>query len=124
MEKGTTDKRTMEKGTADKRTMEKGTTEKLVIDQTEYTTRLSPRFRARKPYEPPVPGRIYSFIPGTVVEVLVSEGDIVSEGDDTVILEAMKMKNRLKSHLSGKVIAVNVKPGDRVTKGTVLVEVG
>ena len=116
-------RRVMEKGTTEKGIMEKGTTEKLVIDQTEYTTKLSQRFKVRKPYEPPVPGRIYSFIPGTVVEVLVSEGDSINEGDDTVILEAMKMKNRLKSHLSGKVIAVNVKPGDRVTKGTVLVEV-
>ncbi len=106
-----------------RRVMEKRTTEKLVIDNTEYTTKLSQQFKVRKPYEPPVPGRIYSFIPGTVVEVLVSVGDSVSEGDDTVILEAMKMKNRLKSHITGKVIAVNVKPGDRVTKGTVLVEV-
>ena len=121
--KGVMEKGTTEKGTMEKRTTENENTEKFVIDQTEYTTKLSQRFKSRKPYEPPVPGRIYSFIPGTVVEVLVSEGDSISEGDDTVILEAMKMKNRLKSHLSGKVIAVNVKPGDRVTKGTVLVEV-
>jgi biotin carboxyl carrier protein len=47
----------------------------------------------------------------------------VKEGDDIVILEAMKMKNRLKSHLDGRVVAVNVKPGDRVTKGEVLVEI-
>ena len=103
--------------------MEKKSTEKLVIDHTEYITRLSGRFKARKPYEQPVAGRIYSFIPGTVVEVLVSEGDGVSEGDDIVILDAMKMKNRLKSHVGGKVTAVNVRPGDRVTKGAVLVEI-
>jgi biotin carboxyl carrier protein len=48
----------------------------------------------------------------------------VTEGDDIVILDAMKMKNRLKSHVSGKVTAVNVKPGDRVTKGMVLAEIG
>lgn len=103
--------------------MEKRETEKLVIDHTSYTTRLSQRFVSRKPYEPPVPGRIQSFIPGTVTEVLVKPGDPVKEGDDTVILEAMKMKNRLKSHMDGKVIAVNVSPGDRVTKGAVLVEI-
>ncbi len=97
--------------------------EKLTIDQTEYTTRLSSRYTGRKPYAPPVPGRISSFIPGTVLEVLVQEGDTVSEGDDIVILDAMKMKNRLKTHVSGRVAAVNVKPGDRVSKGAVLVEI-
>jgi biotin carboxyl carrier protein len=47
----------------------------------------------------------------------------VKHGDDIVILDAMKMKNRLKSHVDGRVVAVNVKPGDRVTKGEVLVEI-
>jgi pyruvate carboxylase len=103
--------------------MEKSTTEKLVIDNTEYTTELSRRYKERKPYEPPVPGRLYSFIPGTVIEVLVSVGDSVRQGDDIVILDAMKMKNRLKSHVEGTVVAVNVKPGDRVTKGMVLAEI-
>lgn len=103
--------------------MEKKETDKLVIDNTAYTTRLSPRFVTRKPYAPPVPGKIQSFIPGTVVEILVKAGDTVKEGDDVVILEAMKMKNRLKSHIDGKVVAVNAATGDRVTKGTVLVEI-
>ncbi len=104
-------------------TMEKKETERLTIDQTQYTTRLSSRFAGRKPYAPPVPGRICSFIPGTVVEVLVKEGDTVNKGDDIVILDAMKMKNRLKSHIDGRVASINVKPGDRVTKGAVMVEI-
>jgi len=54
---------------------------------------------------------------------MVSVGDSVNEGDDIVILDAMKMKNRLKSHIAGRVAAVNVSPGDRVTKGKVLVEI-
>jgi biotin carboxyl carrier protein len=33
------------------------------------------------------------------------------------------MKNRLKSHITGRVAAVNVSPGDRVTKGAILVEI-
>jgi biotin carboxyl carrier protein len=103
--------------------MEKKEAEKLNIDHTLYTTRLSRRFAGRKAYSPPRPGRIYSFIPGTVTEVLVRQGDMVNAGDDIVILDAMKMKNRLKSHVTGKVAAVNVKPGDRVTKGMVLAEI-
>ncbi len=103
--------------------MEKRREERLIIDDTAYTTRLSSRFSSRNSYEPAQPGLIKSFIPGTVVEVLVKGGDMVNEGDDIVILEAMKMKNRLKSHISGKVTAVNVTPGERVTKGFVLVEI-
>jgi biotin carboxyl carrier protein len=103
--------------------MEKKQADKLNIDHTQYTTRLSRRYLGRRAYTPPRPGRICSFIPGTVIEVLVRPGDKVTEGDDIVILDAMKMKNRLKSHISGKVAAVNVKPGDRVSKGVVLVEV-
>lgn len=104
--------------------MEKKEADKLNIDHTQYTTRLSRRYAARKAYTPPHPGRICSFIPGTVIEVLVRQGDHVTEGDDIVILDAMKMKNRLKSHVTGKVTAVNVKPGDRVSKGMVLVDIG
>jgi len=104
--------------------MEKRETSKLCIDQTGYTTRISKRYAQRVPYAPPVPGRITSFIPGTVLEVLVKAGDTVTEGQDIVIIEAMKMKNRLKSHVSGKVLSVNIKAGDRVPKGVLLVEIG
>jgi pyruvate carboxylase len=104
--------------------MEKRETAKLNIDQTLYTTRISQRYSKRTPYTPPVAGLISSFIPGTVVEVLVSVGDQVVEGDDIVIIEAMKMKNRLKSHVTGRVLSVNTKKGDRVAKGVTLVEIG
>jgi pyruvate carboxylase len=104
--------------------MEKKEADKLNIDHTLYTTRISRRYSGRKAYTPPRPGRIYSFIPGTVIEVLVRQGDQVTEGDDIVILDAMKMKNRLKSHVTGKVASVNVKPGDKVSKGMILVEIG
>ncbi len=104
--------------------MEKRDNGKLLIDSTAYSTRISPQYASRKPYEPPQPGRIVSFIPGTVVEVFVKEGDAVTEGDDILVLDAMKMKNRLKSHAGGRVTAVHVNPGDRVPKGFVLVEIG
>lgn len=104
--------------------MENKDLDKINIDHTSYVTRLSKRFTNRKPYSPPVSGKVVSFIPGTVVEVMVKKGDKVSKGDDVVILDAMKMKNRLKSHATGKVLSVMVKPGDKVPKGAVLVEIG
>lgn len=103
--------------------MEEKKVGRLTIDHTVYSTNISRRFAERKPYSPSEPGKIMSFIPGTITEVLVAEGDVVQAGDEVVILDAMKMKNRLKSHIPGRVLSVNVKPGDRVAKGTVLVEI-
>lgn len=103
--------------------MEKREFEKINIDNTEYLTRLNRKFAGRQSYKPADQGLIFSFIPGTVVEILVKEGDSVSEGDEVIILEAMKMKNRLKSHTGGTVKSVKVKTGDRVTKGAVLMEI-
>ena len=36
-------------------------------------------------------------MPGRVLEILVKEGDTVSEGDGLIVLEAMKMENIIKS---------------------------
>lgn len=95
----------------------------LNINNSHYTTRLSSKFRNRKPYKPTDPGIIPSFIPGTVLEILVKKGQKVNEGDDLIILDAMKMKNRLKCHRSGRIKKIYVKAGDRVSKGTSLIEI-
>lgn len=96
----------------------------LNINSTHYTTRLSSKFENRKPYQPANPGLVSSFIPGTIIEILVREGQKVKKGQDLVILDAMKMQNRLKSAVDGTVKAVNVKNGDRVSKGAVILEIG
>ena len=87
-----------------------------------YKTRISNGYRDRKTYTPVDPKQITCFIPGTVIEILVSEGDIIDEGADVLILEAMKMKNRVRSTVSGRIKSVIVSQGDKVTKGSLLVE--
>jgi len=96
---------------------------KLNINLTEYTTRLSRKFVNRTLYQPEIPGIVFSFIPGTVVELLVKEGDVVQVGQGLLVLDAMKMKNRILSHWSGRVRSIPVKPGDRLPKGAVLLEI-
>lgn len=94
----------------------------LNINSNLYKTRLSPKFLKKKPYKKADPKLILNFIPGTVIDILVKEGQKVSKGDDLLILEAMKMQNRLKCAEDGtirKILAVN---GTRVAKGTVLIE--
>jgi biotin carboxyl carrier protein len=87
-----------------------------------YKTRLSSKFRNRKPYKPADPHMVLSFIPGTVLDILVKPGQAVRKGDDLMILDAMKMQNHLKCKVDGKVKKILVSKGDKVSKGMVLLE--
>jgi biotin carboxyl carrier protein len=94
----------------------------LNIDESLYLTRLSTRFRNRVNYQPADPGKILSFIPGTVTDILVSAGQTVKSGDVLLILDAMKMQNRLKCPADGRIKSVLVTKGERVAKGVLLIE--
>lgn len=94
----------------------------LNINTSLYQTRISSKFANRIPYQPVNPKIILSFIPGTVLDILIKPGQHVSKGDDLMILDAMKMQNRLKCTLDGQVKSIAVKKGDKVSKGTVLLE--
>jgi biotin carboxyl carrier protein len=63
-------------------------------------------------------------MPGLIVELKVKPGDDVATGDPLLILEAMKMENILKATGQATVKSVNVKKGDSVEKGQVLIEFG
>jgi len=57
---------------------------------------------------------------GTIVKVAVADGDVVSEGDLIVVLEAMKMEQPLTAHRSGTVTGLSAAAGDTVSAGAVL----
>jgi acetyl/propionyl-CoA carboxylase alpha subunit len=61
-------------------------------------------------------------MPGTVIRLLVAEGDAVRARQPLVVLEAMKMETPLTSPYDAVVRAVHVAEGDRVASGAVLVE--
>ena len=61
-------------------------------------------------------------MPGTVIKVLVGEGDSVRARQPLVVLEAMKMETPLASPYDATVRAVHVAEGDRVASGALLVE--
>ncbi|EYC05257.1 hypothetical protein Y032_0083g1666 [Ancylostoma ceylanicum] len=61
-------------------------------------------------------------MPGAIKNVNCKVGDMVSEGQELVVMEAMKMQNSLHAGKTGKVKAVNVKVGDTVDEAQVLVE--
>ena len=72
------------------------------------------------------PGSEHSAItapmPGTVLRVLVAEGDTVQPRQPLVVLEAMKMETPLVSPYEGVVRKVHVAEGDRVAGGALVVE--
>lgn len=94
----------------------------LNINTSLYQTRLSEKFKNRKSYKPADPKIILSFIPGTVLDIFIAPGDSVKKGDDLMILDAMKMQNKLKCPMDGKVKSIAVAKGAKVSKGTVLIE--
>ena len=57
---------------------------------------------------------------GTIWKVLVSPNQSINEGDTLLILEAMKMETEVKATSAGTVISVDVKEGDSVTVGQLL----
>lgn len=68
-------------------------------------------------------GTVFSFMPGTVEEIKVKEGDSVRQGDVLIIFRAMKMNNKILSPIDGKVKSINVNEGDNLPKNAVMIEV-
>jgi acetyl-CoA/propionyl-CoA carboxylase biotin carboxyl carrier protein len=59
---------------------------------------------------------------GTIVKVVVEEGQDIAEGDTVVVLEAMKMEQPLKAHKAGTVTGLQAEVGATVTNGAVICE--
>lgn len=67
---------------------------------------------------------IKSPMPGVVLKVPVSEGDLVEQGQTVIILESMKMENELKAPRDGVVLRVSAEPQSAVEKDQILVIIG
>jgi biotin carboxyl carrier protein len=59
-------------------------------------------------------------MPGTIINILVNEGDEVLEYQEVLILEAMKMENAIPTPEAGKVKEIKVKVDDKVSTDQVL----
>jgi len=66
-------------------------------------------------------GTISADIPGLVVQIKVSAGQIVHKGEPVIVVEAMKMQNELVAAISGTVAEISVAEGDTVNPGDPLV---
>lgn len=97
--------------------MEENKKLQMRIDDDIYETSSTPAFQRKTKWELPDDRIINSIIPGTIIDVLVEKGQQVKEGEIMLIIEAMKMNNRLLFSKDGIVDEILVKPGDVVSKG-------
>jgi biotin carboxyl carrier protein len=77
--------------------------------------------RAHAHHGGPTPLR--SPMPGTVLRVLVEEGDLVQLEQPLCIVEAMKMQNELDAPIAGKVVRLTARAGQAVEADQVLLEI-
>jgi biotin carboxyl carrier protein len=68
-------------------------------------------------------GALVTQMPGKVVKVMKKEGDKVTVGETVLILEAMKMENEIKAGAEGVIKAVNVKEGQALEAGFLMIEI-
>ena len=88
----------------------------------EYQTKLTKKYRARKRWIPPNKNHVLAVIPGTILDILVKENQHVKEGETLLVLEAMKMANRITMPFDGAILSINVEKGDMVTKNHIMIE--
>jgi pyruvate carboxylase len=97
--------------------------DRIELENGSFETRVTRKFARRKPYEKLDPRIIKAIIPGVISEISTKAGKIVKQGETLLILEAMKMLNRIQAPLDGSVKAIRIRKGEKVYKGQVLIEI-
>ena len=73
--------------------------------------------------EEPITGKVVEApMPGNIFKILVKPGDVVSKGQNVLVLEAMKMENNIMANKDGQVKAIHVTVGQTVVQDDKLVD--
>jgi pyruvate carboxylase subunit B len=95
----------------------------FAITARKYKTLLTGKYKNRPVWNKRQPGEILAALPGTIVRVAAEEGQEVANGDLLIILDAMKMQNRIVAPEAGIIRGIYVKEGDRISKNHLLVKI-
>ena len=94
----------------------------LWLDGDLFVFRRSETRRRRNAAAAEGPGDVLAPMPGTVLEVLVSEGDQVERNQTVLVMESMKMELAITASRNGVVRRLAVHPGQQVDRGMRLFE--
>lgn len=95
----------------------------LIVQGAIYKTTFTKKFEERMNYETPNENLIYSFIPGTVIDIFVKPKDKLKEGDTLLLLEAMKMQNQVRMPFDGEIVKIHVKKDDVIPNRHLMLEI-
>ncbi len=84
----------------------------------------APKAEAKPAAAPAAGVQVKSPLPGSVIKVLVSEGQAVKKGDTLLTLESMKMENAIMAENDGLVKQIAVTPGQNVMQDDLLIVLG
>lgn len=68
-------------------------------------------------------GSLSSPMPGRIVKLLVKPGNHVKKGQDLIVIEAMKMENKIAAPFDGTVTKVFFPEGDQIEANVPLIEI-
>ncbi len=84
----------------------------------------APKAAPAAPAAPVAGAKVVSPLPGSIIKVLVSEGQAVKKGDTLLTLESMKMENAVAAEQDGTVKQICVTAGQTVMQDDVLIVLG
>jgi len=95
----------------------------LVVQGAVYKTTYTWKFENRVVWETPNPNHIYSFIPGTIIDIFIKPRQKVKEGETLLLLEAMKMQNQVRMPFDGEIVKIHVKKDEIIPKKFLMIEI-
>ncbi|AOV17069.1 oxaloacetate decarboxylase subunit alpha [Acidihalobacter aeolianus] len=97
--------------------------DEIVLDSDTAGAAPKPRTGGSRRPRATRPGQVSTTMPGTVIDVLVTQGQTVKAGDPVLVIEAMKMETEIQAAVGGTVSAIHVAKGDSVNPDETLIEI-
>lgn len=98
-------------------------TQVIIVHSAKYQTTYNKKYLNRKVWEEPNFNEIKSYIPGTIIDVLVKVGQVVQKHQSIIVLEAMKMYNDVQMPFKGRIVKVNIEKGQKIPKNFIMMEI-
>ena len=95
----------------------------LVVQGAVYKTHYTWKYKNSVFWETPNTNYIYSFLPGTIVDIFVKTNEKVKEGQTLLLLEAMKMQNQVRMPFDGQILKIYVKRNEVISKNHLMMEI-